>query len=312
MAGRSRLTRKYLAIVGLWRVEFHRGVLTQNYYIDIIYSACRAGREGEDSITDVNAIPARTEFGRVDAWAVLLQILLVSTVGLVVAPALFGGPARVGPPGLQNEPAGGLLVVGLLASVWLIRLGHALVRLAEAALFSVEVRLRAEAPMAASTAARHFALWSIVFLEIVLIQAMLRPSLVILLSGTLSPDDGEGLLAALTLIPLFLLLNRMYRSARPLVESIARSFLDLLIASPDADAIDLASPTVAMATQQPSVPLDQTATSQTSSTYGTGAGGEDTSTQDPEAETDFTTSEGSQLDFDARRGGETLIPGGGL
>ena len=186
---------------------------------------------------------ATQDFAKADAPVVLSQLVLASVVGLILVPSLLVASARAAPPGIQNVPAVGWLGVGLLLTAWLIALASSLVRLVEGGATAFRRQILSEGP-SNSREAHNLARWLVAFAEILLVQAILRPPLVVLLGGAFSPANAEALVAAITLAALLLVLIWVHRTARPLVETAARSTLDVFLASgaPDATIHAVAPP----------------------------------------------------------------------
>ncbi|HEX5416970.1 MAG TPA: hypothetical protein VFZ25_15005 [Chloroflexota bacterium] len=196
-----------------------------------------------------------------DVAVLLVQLVLASIAGLVLTPGVLDGPARAVPPGEENLVAAGWLAIGLAISAWLVVLAPAFARLLGDAVATYRRRLPGDAPGDLSASARHLARWLVAFGEILLIQAMLRPPLVVLLgAAALSRANAEALVAALTLAVLLLVLVWVHRSARPLVATAARSTLDVFLASTNSDTTVLATSRLAATTQRRPQLTDEAAT----------------------------------------------------
>ena len=193
---------------------------------------------------------ATQDLRHADVSLVVAQLVLAGIVGLIVAPGLLADPARVAPIGPQNFFALSWFAISLLIGIWLVVLAPSFVHLVADPVASVRLRFQTNVPATAGDEAHNFARWLVVFGEILLAQAMLRPPLVVLLSGALSRANAEALVAALTLAILLLVLIWVHRSARPLVVTAARSTLDVFLASTDSDTTVLATPPPATTTHR--------------------------------------------------------------
>ena len=203
---------------------------------------------------------ATQDLRQVDGSIVVAQFVLASIVGLILAPGLLADPARAASSGSDNLVALSWLVIGVLIGVWLVALAPSCVRLVADPVAAVRQRFHSTVPTTALDEAHNFARWVVAFGEILVIQAVLRPPLVVMLSGALAKANAEALVVALTLAVLLLVLVWVHQSARPLVVTAARSTLDVFLASTDSEATVLATALPATTTHRRSILTAEAAT----------------------------------------------------
>ena len=158
----------------------------------------------------------------------VIHAVVASTIGLVGLPFVF---AR---PDLVATGAWMWLVLATATGVWLIAL---------APVFAGGLR-RLLARLSARTsrgALEHQATVEISRLllaagYVVLVQAILRRPLVAVIGAEAEPFVVEACLAAVALLALILLLGQIHHAGRPLIEGLASSTLDALLATTGSDA----------------------------------------------------------------------------
>lgn len=248
----------------------------------------------------------------VDVSVIFLQLVVACIVGLILVASLLAAPARAASPGLQNLPAVGWLVVGLAASAWLITLAPKFVLLVADGVAAGRRRVLVNAAPGTPVEAHNLARWLVAFAEILVIQAMLRPPLVILVSSVMTQENAEAVVAAITVVALLLVLVWVHRSARPLVVTAARSTLDAFLASSDSDATVLATASPATTMHRRSILTGEAATRSTRGLDATVAARPEAPTlSEASSKTLFAPADHKVPDLDATRidGPETL--GGG-
>lgn len=164
----------------------------------------------------------------------LAQLVAVSLLGLVAAPALLDTPlsplGSLAPGASTNDVA--WLALALLLVVWLIAITPALTRGLAAALFRrLPVQPSRPREDALRLDASRFARWSIVAACFLVAQAALRRPLSLVLDTRFAVASSDSIVPACSLGLLLIVIWRLHGAARPLIEASARNLLDTLLAA---------------------------------------------------------------------------------
>lgn len=171
------------------------------------------------------------EEARGGAMTVVGQLVVVAVLGIVGVPAVLGDAARSG-GGSGAPPVAGVvwLGVGIALVVWLVVLAPRLARSLRDVLAGTPWSARRTRTVAGGDpGAVAFVLVALV--DVVLIEATLRPPLVVVLGAGASPPTVDATVAAVCLLAIFALLVRLYLAARGYVEAGAWYALDALLAT---------------------------------------------------------------------------------
>ncbi len=181
----------------------------------------------------------------------LAQFAAAGFLGLVVLPSLFWQGASAA-PGLGARDVA-WLVLGLLATVWLLTIAPALTRGLSGFVGRWEVIAgRQTYPTAVGRPnVNAFAEGLVAVSYVLVVEAVLRRPAAVALGGALGISWAEALFAATALVLLLLVLFWLYRAARPLVEVAAWHVLDAVVATSGSETSQLTmaaarAPTVAM------------------------------------------------------------------
>lgn len=170
----------------------------------------------------------------------VIQAVVASTIGLVGLPFIF---AR---PDLDASGAWLWLVLATASGVWLIALAPVFAGGLRQLLARVSTRTTRGTLEHQATA--EFSRLLLAAAYVVLLQAILRRPLVAVIGVDAEPFVVEGCLAAVALLALLVLLGQIHRAGRPLIEGLASSTLDALLATTGSEAThhaDAPAPSVA-------------------------------------------------------------------
>ena len=156
----------------------------------------------------------------------VIQAVVASTIGLVGLPFVF---ARAD---LVASGAWMWLVLATASGVWLIALAPVFAGGLRQLLARVSTRTTRGTHQATVEVSRLL----LAAAYVVLLQAILRRPLVAVIGVDAEPFVVEGCLAAVALLALLVLLGQIHRAGRPLIEGLASSTLDALLATTGSEA----------------------------------------------------------------------------
>jgi hypothetical protein len=156
-----------------------------------------------------------------------IHAVAASTIGLVGLPFVF---AR---PDLVATGAWMWLVLGTATGVWLIGLAPAFAGGLRQFLARLSARTGRGALEHQATVEISRLLLAAAY--VVLLQAILRRPLVAVIGADAEPFVVEACLAAVALVVLLILLGQIHHAGRPLIEGLASSTLDALLATTGSD-----------------------------------------------------------------------------
>lgn len=158
----------------------------------------------------------------------VIQAVVASTIGLVGLPFIF---AR---PDLDASGAWLWLVLATASGVWLIALAPVFAGGLRQLLARVSTRTTRGTLEHQATVEVSRLLLAAAY--VVLLQAILRRPLVAVIGVDAEPFVVEGCLAAVALLALLVLLGQIHRAGRPLIQGLASSTLDALLATTGSEA----------------------------------------------------------------------------
>lgn len=153
--------------------------------------------------------------------AAIAQLAIAATLGLVALPSVLGGVvASAAPSGVSRPEPSIWLGLSVVLVIWLVTIASSLTRFLVGLLASVPWSARLDDDRTTPRVETGLlAALLVAGVYVGLIEAIVRRPLIAAVGAITSPSDVDAIVAAFAVSVLFVVLLRLYRVARPFIES---------------------------------------------------------------------------------------------